>query len=408
MLADTVSSPRIAMSPEPTRPTRWNVVLLSVGAGVAGACLIGKVPPALPTLRAEFGLSLVAAGWLASLMSVLGASLGIAVGSMVDRLGRRRTIVGALLVMAAGSVVAAFAESAAALFVARFAESVGFVAAVIAAPSIIAEAATREDQRFAFGLWGTYIPTGIAIAMVLTPVMLGDFGWRGASLLAALPALAVALGLALVFRGTPTAAVPARGLRDLKEAARLPGPWIAGAAFSFYAFQWFIVMTWLPTLLVETMGYDARAAGLLTAAVVFVNAFGNVMGGALLARGARSWLLMALVALIQASAMPFAFSDAMREAFRYGAVLVFSFFGGMLPASVFASVPLLAPRAPLLGLVNGLIVQCSNLGSVLGPPVYAWAVLRLGGWDKGGFVLLVASTAVFVLALALRPLEVRA
>ena len=403
-----MSSPRIAMTSDPTRPTRWSVVLLSVGAGVAGACLIGKVPPALPTLRTEFGLSLVEAGWLASLMSLLGASLGIAVGSMVDRLGRRRTIVGALLVMAAASVAAGLAESATLLFAARLVESVGFVAAVIAAPSIIADAATRADQRFAFGLWGTYIPTGIAVAMVATPLVLDDFGWRGVSLLAALPALAVALGLALVFHGAPTAAVPARGLKDLKEAARLPGPWIAGAAFSFYAFQWFIVMTWLPTLLVETMGYDARAAGLLTATVVFVNALGNVLGGALLLRGARSWVLMAAVALIQASAMQFAFSDAMRESFRYAAVLFFSFFGGMLPASVFASVPVLTPRLQLLGLVNGLIVQCSNLGSVLGPPVYAWAVLWLGGWDKGGLVLLFASSAVFALALALRPLEVRA
>lgn len=383
-------------------------MLLSVGAGIAGACLIGKVPPALPTLRAEIGLDLVQAGWFASVMNALGALVGIAVGSMVDRVGRRRALLGALLVMAAGSAAAAFATTAAALFAARLVEGVGFVTAVVAVPSIIVDATARTDQRFVFGLWGAYIPSGIAIAMVLTPLGLDAFGWRGVSLAAALPPLAVAAGLAFAFAALPDVAAPARRLRDVKEAVRLGGPWLLGAAFSFYAFQWFIVMTWLPTLLVETLGFDARGAGLLTAFAVFVNALGNLFGGLLLARGARGWALIVAVGVIQGASMQAAFVESAPDLLRYGAALAFSFFGGMLPASVFATIPALTPRPALIGLVNGLIVQCSNCGSLLGPPVYAATVVLLGGWERGAFVLLAASAAVLALGLALRPLERRA
>lgn len=393
------------MSDRPSPATRWSVVLLSVAAGMAGACLIGKVPPALPTLRADLGLDLVEAGWLASLMSLLGATCGIAVGTAVDHLGRRRAILAALGVMAAGSLLGGLAATPVALFAARLVESIGFVAAVVAAPSIITEVTEPKDRRFVFGLWGSYIPTGIAFAMVATPHGLAAFGWPGVSLAGALLALAVALALGLAFRRVPDQAVEARGLKDLGAALKARGAWVLGAAFSFYAFQWFIVMTWLPTLLIETLGFDAAAAGLATASVVLVNAFGNLMGGLLLARGARGWALIAAVALIQGTTVQAAFAESLPEALRFAAVLAFSLFGGMLPASVFATLPQFAARPALIGLLNGLIVQCSNFGGVLGPPVYAATVLWLGGWDKGALVMLAASAGVLVLAAVLRPLE---
>jgi len=394
------------MTSEPLpQATRWNVVLLSVAAGMAGACLIGKVPPALPVLRTEVGLDLVAAGWLASLMSLLGATCGIAVGTLVDRIGRRRAMLASLMVMAVGSALGGLATTPALLFAARLIEGVGFVATVVAAPSIIAEATGPNDRRFVFGLWGSYIPTGIALAMVATPFGLGAFGWPGVSLIGALLPVAVAFALFVAFRGVPDQAVEARNLRDLKEALRIRGAWVMGIGFACYAFQWFIVMTWLPTLLIETLGFENRGAGLATALVVLVNAFGNLMGGAFLARGASGWALMAAVALIQGVSVQLAFAEVLPEALRFAAVMAFSFFGGMLPASVFATLPQFAARPELIGLLNGLIVQCSNFGSVLGPPVYAAMVLWLGGWEKGALVMPLASAAVLVVAFVLRPLE---
>ena len=50
----------------PPDATAWPVLALTVGAGVAAAFQVGKVPVALPLLRAELGLDLVTAAWVLS------------------------------------------------------------------------------------------------------------------------------------------------------------------------------------------------------------------------------------------------------------------------------------------------------------------------------------------------------
>ncbi len=98
-------------SPQSGSPTRWGIFLLAYGAGVVGAFQIGKMPSALPDIRAELGLGLVGAGWAISMFNVIGVSCGIAIGAVTDWLGHRRVAVGGLLCIAAASLAGAFAES---------------------------------------------------------------------------------------------------------------------------------------------------------------------------------------------------------------------------------------------------------------------------------------------------------
>jgi len=64
-----------AASASPAQPrTDWPAVLAAVLCGVAVAMNVGKVPIAMSELRAEFGLSLVAAGWVSSMINTLGVT----------------------------------------------------------------------------------------------------------------------------------------------------------------------------------------------------------------------------------------------------------------------------------------------------------------------------------------------
>jgi hypothetical protein len=47
--------------------TRWGIVAIALVAGLIAAAYVGKLPPALPAIRAELGLDLISAGYLASL-----------------------------------------------------------------------------------------------------------------------------------------------------------------------------------------------------------------------------------------------------------------------------------------------------------------------------------------------------
>jgi MFS family permease len=48
-------------------------------------------------------------------------------------------------------------------------------------------------------------------------------------------------------------------------------------------------------------------------------------------------------------------------------------------AGVFAAVPRMAAAPDHLAVVNGLIAQLGSAGTLLGPPLFAWAVV-VAGW----------------------------
>ena len=83
--------------------TRWPVVWVAFGAGIIAATHIGKLPPALPMLRAELGAGLVMGGWIASMISCTGFALGLFAGSLADRFGQRRMLMFGLFALAATS-----------------------------------------------------------------------------------------------------------------------------------------------------------------------------------------------------------------------------------------------------------------------------------------------------------------
>ena len=71
------------------------------GGLVAGAYMT-KVPPALPQLRAELGLSLVESTFIVTTFNVLGMLVGVLAGMLGDRFGRKRLALAGLVLMAAG------------------------------------------------------------------------------------------------------------------------------------------------------------------------------------------------------------------------------------------------------------------------------------------------------------------
>ena len=139
---------------EPAAATRWFVVGVMIASGVAASLHVGKVPPAIPELRDELGLGLVAAGWVASIFNLIGATLGIASGLAADRLGARRVVAAGLVFLVAGSAAGAAVDSGAALLATRVLSGLGLVTVAVAAPGIIVAATPARattDSRSGHG-----------------------------------------------------------------------------------------------------------------------------------------------------------------------------------------------------------------------------------------------------------------
>jgi MFS family permease len=350
-----------------------------IAAGVAAALHVGKLAPAIATLREALGLSLVQAGFLLSLVQLAGMSLGVAFGVLADGLGLRRSMLVGLLVLAAASLLGGMATGVPALMLLRAVEGFGFLLVVLPAPALVRQLVEPQRLSLMLGVWGAYMPLATASALLLGPLFIAALGWRawwwalgGLSLLMA----------GAVARRVPTLAPAIRSpLRErLRQTLAAPGPWLVALSFSMYSGQWLAVVGFLPTIYSQA-GVPPAATGLLTAMAAAVNMLGNIGSGRLLHRGvpAPRLLVIGFVTMGLAAAAAFG-GTVLPPALRYAAVLAFSGVGGLIPATLFALAVRLAPSEGTLSTTIGWVQQWSSLGQFAGPPLVAWVASQAGGW----------------------------
>ena len=386
-------------------PTRWGIVCLAVAAGILASMQIGKMPPTIGTIRAELGLDLVTAGWVISSLNTITVILGALAGVLADHMGQRRMLLGGLFILAASNLAGAFANTGLLLLLSRFCEGFGYVALIITAPSLIAAVTQARDRNLAIAAWSTYMPAGMALMMLITPVLLSSLGWRGLWLLNTVLIALFALLAVAATRGLGAPPGHKRHIRDVGKAVLSPGPWLLALCFGAYAMQWFALMAWLPTFLSEQLQLAPAAATLAGALAVACNIPGNLGGGWLLKHGLPRWLLLALVSVTICLIGALIFSSGLGVGYKIILAALFSMIGGIIPAAVLSGAPVHAPSPAQLGVTNGIIVQGSNLGSLLAPPIVAFLVSHLGGWGSASYLLFAAGTLGLLLALAIRRLE---
>jgi MFS transporter, DHA2 family, multidrug resistance protein len=140
---------------------------------------------ALPTLSRELQPTSSELLWIVDIYGFLVAGLLVTMGTLGDRIGRRRVLMAGAATFAVASIVAAFATSAAMLIAARAA--LGIAGATLA-PSTLSLIRTMfadpRERTVAIGIWATSFSLGGAIGPVLGGAMLQHFGWGSVFLLA--------------------------------------------------------------------------------------------------------------------------------------------------------------------------------------------------------------------------------
>lgn len=396
------------MSREIRKPgiaTRWGVVVIAMLATVIAAGHVGKLPPALPGIRAEFGLDIVAAGWLASVFSATGMLSAIAFGAVASRINPRRTAVAGLVLLAASGLGGALAVSSMQLFVSRFLEGVGFLAVVVAAPSLIASATSGRERAMALGFFAAYMPAGVSIMIFVAPAALYVGGWRLLWIAVASFAAAGALLMVATGRAQGPLQLGAVPWSAVGQALAQPGPWLTAGCFALYGAQLYALITWMPTFIIEERGADPAAASALTALIVVANGICSFFGGWLLHRGAAPWAMIVAAGAAMAIAAFAAFSAAMPDTVRYLASLTLCGAGGVVAAASFASAPLFAATPAQTGVLNGLIVQASNLAQFAGPTALATGVSRSGRWESALWVMVGVNVLMMAFAFLSRRQE---
>ncbi len=156
------------------------------------------------------GYTPVLAGLAIGVYGLTQALFQIPFGMLSDRIGRKRVIAAGLLIFAAGSVVAALADTMWGVIAGRALQGLGAIGAVVIA---LTADLTREDQRTkAMAIIGVSIGFSFALAMMVGHALTGLVGISGLFWLTA--ALGVA-GLAVLYRYVPTP-VTTRFHRDVQ------------------------------------------------------------------------------------------------------------------------------------------------------------------------------------------------
>jgi cyanate permease len=150
--------------------------------------------------------------------------------------------------------------------------------------------------------------------------------------------------------------------------------------FAFYSSQWLAVIGFLPSIYAQA-GTGGRLAGALTAFATLVNTVGNVAAGRLLQRGAAAQHLLyaGFAAMIVGAFGLYGLPEA-PPALRYGAVLLLTTFGGLVPGTLFYLAVRVAPSERAVPTTVGWMQQLVSCGLFAGPPLAAWVAERAGGW----------------------------
>ncbi|WP_405634539.1 MFS transporter [Streptomyces sp. NBC_01178] len=239
------------------RPGRWialAVLVLAVLLVAVDATVLGLATPFLSEDLKPTGTQLL---WIGDVYSFVIAGLLVSMGSLGDRIGRKKLLLVGAVAFGAVSVLNAYATSPEMMIVAR---ALLGVAGATLMPSTLALIRNLfhdpRERSLAIGIWGAMASAGAAVGPVVGGFLLEHFWW-GSVFLINLPVMAVlvVVGVKLI----PESKNPAPGPWDMasvglslvgmfgvvyaiKETASHGASWdsITAAAIGAGALVWFV------------------------------------------------------------------------------------------------------------------------------------------------------------------------
>jgi MFS family permease len=361
-----------------TLPSPSLVWGLLVYAWVANYLIRMALSALLPLIMAELALSYTGAGFLASAFFYAYTVMQLPAGFLGDRLGRKRVLLGGIVLGAFASVLTGLAGSFWILFLARVLTGLSQGCLFSNDRVIIAAYTPREKMALGQGISFSGPGLGTALGLLLAGVLGELMPWRGVFFVFALPPLLAAL---LLWRRVPEpsgAIVGAAAGWSLGRVAATPELWLLGLAGIMPVYIQFVIATWGPLFFVE-VGVTALGRSALYASFQGVPAPLGLLAMGWLAdrvhqRGISRKVVMAATILL--AGVAFAGLGATVQAKGPPGLLAFfiiatSFF---LWGTWGPSFALLAERFPpgILGTAFGLYNTICFLGAVAGPLLTGW------------------------------------
>ncbi|KUI22117.1 4-hydroxybenzoate transporter [Mycobacterium sp. IS-1496] len=414
---------------------RWSVVALCFTIALLDGFDTQSIAFISSSIADEFAMS-TAAMTAVITASTVGMALGaVTLGSIGDRIGRKRAILLALTIFGVFSFLGAFSQNPWQIVALRFLIGVGMGGATPSLLALAAEYSPAATRKVSMTLVLLGLPGGAMLGGVVAAAWLPVLGWRGIFLLGGvLPLIMVAL---VVFRlpespsylvTRPDAASQGRARELLRRitGATIPEDAVlqpeereeaAGSVRALFAVEyrtstiticsiylanwiaWFLLLQWTPTALHQAgLSKEQAATGTIVVNGAFI-AF-SFLVTVLLARMAVRPLLLGMFGLGIAVALGLSVSGS-NWTLTFGLIALAGLgIGGQQLVLNY----LIAETYPtqLRGTATGFSIGIGRTGAIIGSALGGW---MLGSFGVGGYFGLIAvPLAIAALAtLALRP-----
>ncbi|HEY8521728.1 MAG TPA: MFS transporter [Gammaproteobacteria bacterium] len=391
------NDPRETLAGSPMSRLQITAVGITIALNALDGFDVLSISFASPGIAAEWGIDPAALGFVLS-MELIGMSLGsVLLGGVADKLGRRATMLGCLVLMAVGMFMATTTRGIVDLSFWRIVTGVGIGGMLAATAAVAAEFSNRRRRDLCVSLMAIGYPIGAVVGGSIAAELLGQYGWRSVFYFGA---TATAAFIPIVFflvpesvhwlaRKQPEGALErinrtlarmghaaVRALPELSSDARkrsisdilAPGllgtTVIVAAAYFFHIMTFYFVLKWVPKIVAD-MGFTASsAAGVLVWANV-----GGAIGGAVLGILTQRFNVKALTigAMLLSTVLVAIFGHSPEDLARLSMLCAFA--GFFTNGAIVGLYAIFAKAFPthVRATGTGVSIGVGRGGSVLGP-----------------------------------------
>ena len=292
-----IDDPRAIVAREPMHSRQVAAIGMATILTAIDGFDVFSISFASPVIAQQWGIDKAALGLVLS-MELIGMGLGsIVLGSMADRVGRRPTLLGSLIIMASGMWLASTATDPLTLSLVRLFTGLGIGGLLASCNALVAESANDRRRDLSVALIIAGYPLGAVIGGSIAADILAAAGrWQAIFEFGAFATAALIIPTAVFVPETiaflchrqpknalqrvnrilarhgrrPVTALPPRprvdrsaGVEGLFESALAPVTAILTLAYFMHIGTFYFLMKWIPKLVAD-MGYPAEsAAGVL-------------------------------------------------------------------------------------------------------------------------------------------------
>ncbi len=390
---------------------RWYVVAMLWSISFFNYADRQAINSVFPLLEKELGLSMVQLGLLGSAFAWVYGLSGFFAGFVVDRISRKKAILGGLYAWSVICMSTALSRGFHALFALRAAEGLGETIYYPASMSMVSDYHGKETRSRAIGIHQTSVYAGTIAGGYFAGKIAEHYGWRSSFVVFG------GLGVLLGFVLNKFLREPRRGQSDLAEAEtasasldlgrffqllrRTPTMLCLMGAFMCSNFVAVVLLTWMPKFLYDRFHMGLAVAGFTaTFFVQMASVLGSISGGwladVLRTRTPRGRILVQAAGVLGGA--PFVAWCGMTRSVTMliVALTMWGFCKGMYDANIFASLfDVVRPEAR--GTAAGFLNSVGWLGGGGSAPVVIGWIAQGRGLSAG----ITAASVVYLLACAL-------